>query len=185
MDKPVFNDAFVNKYGGLVYTAIERRLKGCGMAISHEDMLDIKQEVLLSIFENGKLDTISDPKSTPYWVAIVSGNIAIQYMRKRRRTEMLNTVSLNDRLEDLGLIDTISSPDPGPGNELLRNEAADRIDRAVESLPYKEKLILKLHLIHEKKYDEISEILHIPDGTVSSYIMRAKARLKRLLKEIR
>ncbi len=182
MSEGHFNENFVQTYSNLVYTAIYRRLKGCGITLPHEEILDIQQDVFISIWEDKKLDKIRDPESIPYWIAIVSGNRAMQYMRKLRRTEPENPILLSDKIEESGLIDAIPSFGLGPSEEVDEYELSGRIDDAIESLPVKEKLIIKLNLLHNKKYEEIAAILGLPVGTVSSYIKRAKDRLRDHLK---
>lgn len=183
MDKGHFDEKFVKIYSNLVYTAIYRRLKGCGITLPHEEIVDIQQDVLISIWEDKKLTVIRDPKRIPYWIAIVSGNAAIQHIRKRRRGEPENPISLSDKIEASGLIDdTIPSLGLNPSEEFDKCELSERIDKAIESLPVKEKLIIKLNLLHDKKYEEIAEILGIPVGTVSNSIKRAKTKLKAHLK---
>lgn len=182
MEEGHFNEKFVKTYSNLVYTAIHRRLKGCGITLPQEEVLDIQQEVFISIWEDNKLGAIRDPESIPYWIAIVSGNAAMQHMRKLRRIEPENPVLLSDEIEESGLIDTIPSFGMGPFEEFDKYELSERIDDAIESLPVKERLIIKLNLLHNKKYGEISEILSLPVGTVSNYIKRAKDRLRTHLK---
>jgi RNA polymerase sigma-70 factor, ECF subfamily len=182
MHEAHFNENFVKIYSKLIYTAIYRRLKGCGIILGHEEILDIQQEVLISIWEGKKLDTIRDPESIPYWVAIVSGNAAMQYMRKLHRIEPDSPRLLSGNMAESGLIDIIPSFGPSPSEELDRYELSVRIDDAIESLSVKEKLIIKLNLLHGKKYEEIAGILGLPAGTVSNCIKRAKERLKAHLK---
>jgi RNA polymerase sigma-70 factor, ECF subfamily len=176
-----FGDKFVKTYSKLVYTAIYRRLKGYGIILPHEEILEIQQEVLISIWEGKKLDAIRDPESIPYWVAMVSGNAAMQYMRKLRRMEPENPILLSDKIEESGLIDAIPSLGLNPSEELDKYELSARIDDAIESLPVKEKLIIKLNLLHDKKYEEIAEMLNLPIGTVSNCVKRAKEKLKAYL----
>ena len=183
MNEGSFTDQFVKKYSKLIYTAIERRLRSCGLALGHEEILDIQQDLLTSICEGKKLDKIQNPDSIPYWIAIVSGNAAMQYMRNRRRIEPEKPVSLSDKIGETELIELIPSSGLSPSEELGKDELSERIDDAMASLPAKEKLIIKLNLLHNKKYKEIADILNLPKGTVSNYIKRAKEKLKKHLKE--
>jgi predicted transcriptional regulator len=43
--------------------------------------------------------------------------------------------------------------------------------------------MIELHLTHDKRYDEIADLLGVPQGTVSSYIKRARERLKTAIKD--
>ncbi len=177
-----FNDRFVKEYSKLVYTAIRNRLKKCGLDLPHEEILDIMQDTLTHIFESGKLDTIRSRDSIPYWIAIVSGNAAMQHLRLKRRAEPEEPISIFTKAGDCELIDILPCCGLSPSEELDRGDLSEKLDSALESLPDRERLIIKLNLLHDKKYEEISEILNIPIGTVSNYIKRAKDKLKKALK---
>lgn len=185
MEKGSFNDEFVKKYSNLVYMAIRNRVKKCGMLLSHEEVLDIRQDIFISILEGGKLDAVQNPESIPYWLAIVSGNAAMWYLRKQHRREPVKSVSLFDLIGEAEIIDLIPASGPGPSDAIYKDELSGKIDESIESLPIKEKLIIKLNLLHDKKYEEIADMLNLPKGTVSNYIKRAKEKLRRDLEEFK
>lgn len=185
MENGGFNDEFVKKYSNLVYAAIQNRVRKCGMTISHEEALDIRQDVFTSILERGQLDAIESRGSLPYWLAIVSGNAAMQYLRRQHRREPVKPASIFDSIEGSKIIDLIHSSELNPIDSMRKDELSKRMDESIESLPVKEKLIIKLHLLHDKKYDEIASMLNIPKGTVSNYIKRAREKLKKDLEEFR
>lgn len=180
-----FNDQFVKKYSDLIYAAIKRRLKGSGFNLPHEEILDIQQEVFASMLEDDKLGKVLNAASVPYWIAIVSGNAAMQYMRRRRRVEPKNVVSLFDTIGETEISELIPSSVLMPSEKMCKDEVSAKIDDAIESLEIKEKLIIKLNLMHDKKYEEIAEMLKIPRGTVASYVKRAKEKLKKRLEKFK
>lgn len=55
------------------------------------------------------------------------------------------------------------------------------IHQAISKLPEKYKSILVLKYLEERTYNEISDILRIPSGTVSTNLHRAKKQLAKLL----
>jgi RNA polymerase sigma-70 factor (ECF subfamily) len=189
MNEGHFDEKFVKTYSNLVYTAIHRRLKGYGIVLPHEEILDIQQDVFISIWEDGKLATIRDSESIPYWIAIVSGNAAMQYVRKLRRSGPEGHLLLSDKLEEsclnYDLLSSLTYFGLSPSEEFDKNELSGKIDEAIESLPVKERLIIKLNLLHDKKYEEIAGILGVPVGTVSNSIKRAKDKLRTYLNGFR
>lgn len=176
-------DQFVKSYSKLIYTAVEKRLRGSGFYLPREEVMDIQQEVLASLWESRKLDNIRNAASIPYWLAIVSGNAAMQHMRSRRRIEPQKRVSMQDKIGPDTLAELIPSSWLTPSEELDRCELSDRLDKAIESLSANEKVAIKLNLLYDKKYEEISDILRIPTGTVSIRIKRAKEKLRAHLEE--
>ncbi len=175
--------SFIKKYSALIFISIENRLKKYGYSLSCQDIEDIRQNVFASIWKDKKLKDVKNRENISYWLAIVSGNSAIAYIRKKQFQKQSKSISLFDKIGEKELADFIPSAELSPPDELTRNEISKRIDGAIESLPTKEKLIIKLNLIHDKKYKEIATILGIPTGTVSSYLKRAKEKLKMDLKD--
>jgi len=173
----------VKKYSGLVYVSIENRLKKYGLDASSQDIEDIRQNIFSDIWKNGKLSQITNRDDISYWIAILSGNAAVGHFRSKGARQLQNTVPLSHKIDERELDEILPSGIPGPNDELARAETEERIDLAIESLPAGEKLMIKLHLIHNKKYHEIAEFLGVPRGTVSSYIKRAKRKLKEALKD--
>lgn len=173
--------ALVKKYSGLVYVAVENRLKKYGLNLSSHDIEDIRQDIFSDIWKSSKLSHITNRDDISYWIAVLSGNAAMEHFRSKESRQLQNTVSLSHKIDDKELSEIFTSDIPGPNDELTRVETEDRIDLAIESLPEREKIMIKLYLIHDKKYHEIAEFLGVPKGTVSSYIKRAKEKLKKTL----
>ncbi len=173
----------VKKYSGLVYVSIENRLKKYGLDASSHDIEDIRQNIFSDIWKNGKLSHITNRDDISYWIAILSGNAAVEHFRSREARQLQNTVPLSHKIDEKELNEIFPSNIPGPNDELARAETEERICEAIESLTGREKIMIKLHLIHDKKYHEIAEFLGVPKGTVSSYIKRAKEKLKKTLKD--
>ena len=176
-------DFFVKKYSGHILASIGYRMRKYGIYLQAEDLKEIQQNTLSLLWKNGKFPEIRNPASLKYWLAIVSGNTAVQYMRNKKRLDRLAPVSLSEKIGDMEMTDVISSDALTPAEELDRVETSKKMHDAIESLPAKEKLALKLNLIYGKKYGEISGIMAVPTPTVSSYIRRAKERLKKELRD--
>ena len=174
----------VKKYSRLIYVSIENRLNKYGLRLSVQDIEDIKQNVISRLWEGGKLEDVKNRNNITYWLSIVSGNMALEYARKIRSSEPLK-ISLTEESDEVkNLIDTIPAHSSGPDDACNGAQIRKRIKKAIDSLPAREKLIIKLNMFHEKKYQEISRMLDLPAGTVSSYIRRAKEKMRKNLKDL-
>lgn len=176
--------SFIAKYSALIAIAAQKRLKKYSLTVSREDIHDIRQDVLTSIWKDNMLADVRNASSLTYWLAIVSGNAAMLYMRRKRRIEGAKTVSISDTDDGTDILEFIASPDKSATEQLDRVEAAGMVEKALGSLPAKERLIIQLAVVHGRKYEEISAILGIPTGTVSCYMKRAKERLRERLKDL-
>ena len=177
--------AFIRKYSNLILISIDNRLKKYGFTLPYQDIEDMKQSILTSIWQERKLESVKNREDISYWLAIVSGNIALKRMRNMGRREPIKPISIFDYIGETELGDLIPSGELTARDKLHRDALSKKIDEALESLPKKEKLIMKLNLYHDKKYHEIARILNLPTGTVSSYAKRAKEKLQKYLSDYR
>ncbi len=177
--------AFVTKYSGLLSLSIVNRLGKYGFHLPVEDIDDIKQEILASLWKDEKLKDVRNRQNISYWLAMVAGNKAITYLRKKRGLNEPRPVSIFENIGEKSLEELIESPLPCPSEELAADELAGRIESEINALPAKEKLVIKLNILYGKKHDEIADILNMPSGTVSSCIKRAKEKLRIALKDFK
>ncbi len=159
----------VKKYTPLISASIAERLRKYGFNPRCEDTDEMRQNVLTSLWEKDKLQSVRNRKSIAFWLAIVSGNEAIDHMRRKIAGGHPKLIDISEIDEDIGHNDDVR-PQVA--------ELSERVEKHIDQLPLKEKLATKLNLIHGMEYKEISEILGMPIGTVSSYIRRAKERIK-------
>jgi RNA polymerase sigma-70 factor, ECF subfamily len=138
---------------------------------------DLTQEVFLKVYrtlhsyrpESGSLET---------WMVRVARNHFIDHYRKHK-TERLQT----DPLESDGhpSISVVTRTD-NPGQAFDRQEAAKRIHSLLAQLPEDQREAVVLRDLEELTYEEITEILGVPIGTVKSRINRGRIGLARLMR---
>ncbi len=68
-----------------------------------------------------------------------------------------------------------------PEQNVLNQELKEMIEKAVEKLPYKERIILIMKKYEGFSHKEISEILNIKEGTVRVLLYRAVRKLEKIL----
>ncbi|PJC49002.1 MAG: hypothetical protein CO035_00485, partial [Candidatus Omnitrophica bacterium CG_4_9_14_0_2_um_filter_42_8] len=103
--------------------------------------------------------------------SIVSQTRALNYMRKKKERLLAG--------DELFKVENIVSDD-GEANRL---ELAEELETAIEPFEPREKIILKLNIIHAKTHKEIAEFMKIPINTVSTIISRKKEQLRKLLRK--
>ena len=172
----------IKKYSALVHISIENRLKKYGLDVSSHDIEDIRQNIFTDIWKNKKLSNITNRDDISYWIAVLAGNAAMEYFRASGVRQSKKNVSLYSKIGEQELGELIPSEKMSQEDELVRAETESRVEDAIETLPKKEKMMIKLHIMYDKRYHEIADIMGVPKGTVSSYIRRAKERLKTALK---
>jgi RNA polymerase sigma-70 factor (ECF subfamily) len=176
---------FVKKYSSLVSISIMSRLKRHGLCLPPQEIEEIRQDVFASIWKEESLRTVRNRKDISYWLSIVSGNAAIEHTRSLRSSEPAKKFLFLDEMDE-EVLSKIALPSAArQRKEIDLKEIGKRIEEAIKRLPEKERLILRLNILYGKKQNEISDMLKLPLGTVSSYIKRAKEKLKLELGDLR
>ncbi|MFH1858171.1 MAG: sigma-70 family RNA polymerase sigma factor [Candidatus Omnitrophota bacterium] len=178
-------EAFVERYSRLVYWAVERSFARHQFSHSQEDSEDVFQQVFSHLWEKG-LRKARNIERLDGWLAVVSYRIAVDYMRREGKLRQ-KLISLEESLDaaQSGLTLEAFLPVAEKGvRELLDEKSLQAaLTEILDALSEKESCILRLHLMEEKTHAEISELLKLPIGTVSSVIQRAKAKMGMLLRK--
>ena len=133
-----------------------------------EDREEICQDVFMKAYE--KLGEFNFQSRLSTWVATIAYRHAINHLRKRK-------VEVADLPEE-GEMERFFVADDNPGQALADREMEARLLQLIEQLPVQYKTVLTLYHLDDKNYAEIGEITGMPEGTVKSYLFRARAILK-------
>jgi RNA polymerase sigma-70 factor, ECF subfamily len=140
---------------------------------------DLTQEVFIRIYRS--LDQY-DPKqgSLQNWLMRLARNLIIDDYRHRQRTPQ------NDQAEDLEDHSFyLHSKSSSPQSEIERTELCQQVQLAIDKLPAALRECVILRDIEELSYQEIVDLLNIPEGTVKSRINRGRIELARILRRMR
>lgn len=134
---------------------------------------DIVQDTFIKVYKN--IQSFDTKRRFSPWIYRIAHNEAMTFVKKRREKVPIESVE-NYLSSDTDLEkDAVEKFDkPVIYKELLKN-------LSYIPLKYREPLILKI--FEEKSYEEISDILHIPIGTVGTLISRGKNKLKEKMKK--
>jgi len=181
-------DEFVFRYAGVVEWAIRRRLEGFGYNFGRQDIQDIFQDVFLFIWSNKSLAKLKYRGNVAGWVSVVAANRAVDYFRRTRRQMPPKTVSFyEDALKDEKgrarlLEELVPAQVTNPADGAYLKEIDRLIRDAIETLPPRDKMVLKLQLFKGRKVGEISGVMNLNINTVSTIIARAKSYVRKYIK---
>ncbi len=145
-----------------------------------DDVEDVIQEVFIKVYKNIKKFRGDSSLST--WIYRISVNVCKDMLgKKHRRKEILTSFGEEDDDEK----NTIREPadELQPSDELMKMLSAEEISKAIDSLSKEDRLLINLREIEGMSYDQISEIMDKPVGTVKSRLHYARERLKGILEE--
>ena len=143
------------------------------------DTEDLVQEAFIKAFSS--LASFNQNYAFSTWLFRIAINNTIDFFRKRK----LKTLSIDTPIDAKDGEISRDLPDSSliPDKNLLNREKNKLIQEAIDSLPEKYRTPILLRHHEEKSYEEISEIMQIPLGTVKARIFRAREMLKKMLKE--
>ncbi len=180
-DKPAWNE-FVLRFKPLVERAVRLRLSRHNFTHSVEDIKDITQSIFLDIWEDNKLAQVKDEDKISGWLAIVAQNAAIDFMRRSKNIWRQDSMVIDGEGNEFNPTEKVSSA-PDPLKELTNNELADVIHTLIDGLNPRDRLILKLNLLHNQSHKEIAVLLKISINTVSTIIRRSILKFRESLEK--
>lgn len=163
----------VEKYNRALYFHIQKMIK------EKELVEDLVQEVFIKAFNN--LTSYSNEYAFSTWLYRIATNHTIDYLRKKK----LQTLSINDPVKTKDGEMQVQLPDNSfaTDREIIRKQRQAIIHAAIEDLPDKYRMVIEMRHMEEKSYQEISELLDLPLGTVKAHIFRARELLYKALKD--
>ncbi len=139
---------------------------------SRENAEDILQEVFIKIYRN--LNGFDTDLKFSSWAYRITHNETMSHFRKNQAK--LKITSIDDD-ENNNLINLLKSS-LDVKKDFSSKEIYQKVREVINLLPAKYSEILVLRYLEEKDYQEISDILQIPMGTVATLINRAKTKFK-------
>ncbi len=165
----------LRRYERPVYSLIYRMVR------DRELSEDLTQETFVKVLN--ALDRYRPEFKFSSWIFKIANNAAIDQLRRRG----LDTLSLEggpdattpDRVDATSL--QVGAGGESPLEELEARELGHSIERAIGQLRPEYRACIIMRHVEGRAYDEISDILGLPLGTVKTYIHRARAELRTAL----
>ncbi len=136
--------------------------------LTADDAKDVSQTVWLRLVEN--LANLREPDALPGWLATTTQRECIRQLRQGRR--VLPVDPHTDGA--LQLCETVD-----PDTDILRAELHQALRDGLADLPARDQALLKLRAADPpKSYEEISQLLGMPIGSIGPTLRRSLDRLR-------
>ena len=146
-----------------------------------DEALDLSQEVFLRVFRT--IQRFRGQSSLRTWIYRIAVNQARNRHRFWRRRHRADQVSLDEHVAAYG--EFLSSNGATPDRILAQKELAERLQSALDRLPFDQRTAIVLREVDGLSYDEIAFSLGVAVGTVKSRLTRARQALRLELREAR
>lgn len=136
------------------------------MATNEDDQKDLVQDIYLKAYQN--LSSFQFKSKLSTWIANIAYNTTINYLQKKK-------------IPVIGIAETVENKLAEPENtalEIIKTETVEILTAAIARLPPLYKTLITLYHLEELPNKEISEITNLPEGTIKSYLYRARKILK-------
>lgn len=132
--------------------------------------MDVTQDVFIKAYIN--LNGFNAKRSFSSWIYRIAHNEAINTVKKYGR--------------ETKMPDDFDAADPSHFiDDLTREDTVKMVHKCLDKIPIKYAEPIALFYLEDKTYEEISDILRIPAGTVGVRINRAKKAMRQTCQEMR
>jgi len=143
-----------------------------GFVRKHEIAEEIVSDAFVSLWnQRTRISEIRDLKSYLY---ILVRNGSISHLRKMNGRKEIS-------IDDLQEYHTL--PVAGPETDEITEDILDQVNKAIDQLPPKCKMVFTLAKIQGLKYKEIAEILDISVKTINNHVANALVHISQSLNE--
>tara|TARA_B100001564_G_C20593822_1_gene649214 strand:- start:721 stop:1296 length:576 start_codon:yes stop_codon:yes gene_type:complete len=133
------------------------------------DAEDVAQEVFLKAFQN--LSSFKSDSKFYSWIYRIAVNTSLNYINSKEKRNEKETISEENCLNSVNLAND------SPKEYYQLNELINKIQPLIDNLPDDLRTLIELYEIEDYTYEDISNKLDIPIGTVRSRLHRARNML--------
>ncbi|WP_165040489.1 RNA polymerase sigma factor [Dysgonomonas sp. ZJ709] len=159
-------DAFaelVKEYSELLYWQIRK------IVLSHDDANDVLQNTFIKIWTS--IDSFRGDSKLSTWLYRIAVNESITFLNKQRAQ---NNVSIDDT--DTYLVSKLEGDEYFDGDE-----AQLKLQKAILTLPEKQRIVFNLKYFDEMKYEEMSTVLDTSVGALKASYHHAVKKIEEYL----
>jgi RNA polymerase sigma factor (sigma-70 family) len=154
-------ELLVSQYENLVFHVISR------LVDQKESVEDVCQDVFVKVYKG--LDRFGFQSKLSTWIARIAYLTSLNYLRKHAKGPRFSTPEQ---------IEAFHFSDDDPLTVLTRKDFSAYIHTLIAQLPLPYKTVLTLYHLESFSYREIEDITGMPEGTIKSYLFRARKLLK-------
>jgi RNA polymerase sigma-70 factor (ECF subfamily) len=157
----------IKKYQQRVYWHIRK------MVIDHDDADDVTQNTFVKVWRN--LDNFREDSQLYTWIYRIATNECLTFLKQKKAREM---VSFDDL--EFKMAESLES-DPLFSGDMIQK----RLQKAILTLPEKQRLVFNMKYFDALKYEEMSEILGTSVGALKASYHHAVNKIETYLKNER
>ncbi len=166
-------DELVSRYEKQVYN-FAYRISG-----NHDIAWDVSQEAFIRVFNS--IRSFRGDANFSTWAYRIVKNV---YLDELKKSKSNRTTSLDEyvELDENSVAKQVQDTEPTPDQVVEARDRTRILQEAINSLPEYQRIIVTLYHVRHQSYEQISDVLELPIGTVKSRLNRARLALADILR---
>ncbi|MBR9975335.1 MAG: sigma-70 family RNA polymerase sigma factor [Bacteroidetes bacterium] len=164
-DRAAFNQ-LVRLHQDRIFRVVRRMIPDA------DDAWDVAQEVFIRAYE--KVAEFRGDAQVSTWLYRIAVNLSLNHIRRSRLRRFLRIDDGEHTLQDDG---------PSPSANIERMELRQLVERAIETLPKKQKAVFVLRYHEELPYEKIAAVLGTSVGGLKANYHHAVRKIEAYVKE--
>ncbi|WP_067034056.1 RNA polymerase sigma factor [Allomuricauda sp. CP2A] len=158
-------EVLVNTYKERLYWHIRR------IVLDHDDTDDVLQNTFIKVYKN--IDGFKGESKLYSWMYRIATNESLTFLKQKSRKMGVSDEELKNRM-----VENLQADVYFEGDEIQL-----KLQKALATLPDKQKLVFTMKYFQEMKYDGISEVLETSVGALKTSYHLAVKKIEAYLKE--
>lgn len=158
-------EVLVNTYKERLYWHIRR------IVLNHDDTDDVLQNTFIKVYRN--IDQFKGDSKLYSWMYRIATNESLTFLKQRSKKMGISDQELKNRMVENLQADVYFEGD----------EIQTKLQKALSTLPDKQKLVFTMKYFQEMKYTDISEALETSVGALKTSYHLAVKKIETYLKE--
>jgi RNA polymerase sigma-70 factor (ECF subfamily) len=152
---------------------------------SDTEAQDIYQEAFLKAYRN--IGGFRFECSFYTWIYRIVANLCLDHLRKRQVRKEDAPVAVDGEGKSFDVLEQVADDRAAadPERDLMNRELNSRIQRALDRLSPRERMVFELKHYHGLKLRTVGEILHTTEETAKNTLFRATQKLRGALADMR
>jgi RNA polymerase sigma-70 factor (ECF subfamily) len=152
---------------------------------SQSDAQDVYQDAFLKAYKS--IGNFRFECSFYTWIYRIVTNLCLDHLRKKTVRKEDAPVATDQSGDEFDLLNQVPDGRAGanPERDLMRRELGGRINRALEKLTPRERMVFELKHYQGLKLRTVGEILHTTEETAKNTLFRATQKLRGALADMR
>lgn len=141
------------------------------IVLNHDDADDVLQNTFIKVYRN--IDGFKGDSKLYSWMYRIATNEALSFLKTKSKKQGISNEELQNQM-----LDNLEADVYFEGDEIQI-----KLQRAIATLPEKQKLVFNMKYFQELKYEEISAILETSVGGLKASYHLATKKIEAFLKE--